>query len=487
MSRIAVKIFLAFWLTFFVVVTSFSLLLDVLRDQEVLQPLGTFHQRQLEQHHSQVRTIFRNRGLQGLRRFSQDIETNRRITFFLLDDDGKDLLDRAVPNAVLGFFKESRKLGIPQMQLRERRMLLGPQTFPDIAPTATILLWLPMAASEASPMESWWQGRYAGAQLGLGLLLSGLISLALALSLTRPLNRLERAATRLAQGHFDSSDIDAVALRKDEIGALAKEFGSMARRLNAALEGQQRLLRDVSHELRSPLTRLQVAIGLASRQAGADSEASFERMEAECERLNALIGEVLALARDGNSSAETVASQFDLAVTLRALGADARFEAQANEKDVTLQLPEHLMMVGNEARLASAIENAVRNAICYTAPNTAVMLSATDSGDWICVTICDCGPGLAEEELSKIFIPFYRVSLARERETGGTGVGLAIAAQAVQWHGGKISARNRPTGGLEIEMRLPRTGRGSFNQIDASNVAYRKAPGQPKKTEPKSD
>lgn len=485
MSRIAVKIFLAFWLTFFVVVTSFSVLPDVLRNQAGLQPLGTFQQRQLEQHHSQVRTIFRNRGLQGLQRFSQDIETNRGITFFLLDNDGKDLLDRAVPAAVLAFFKEGQQLGVPQMQLRERRMLLGPQAFVDMTPPATILLWLPMAASETPPLRNWWQGRYSGAQLGLGLLFSGLISLALALSLTRPLNRLERAASRLAQGHFDSRDIDAVALRKDEIGALAKEFGNMAKRLNAALEGQQRLLRDVSHELRSPLTRLQVAIGLASRRAGADSEASFERMETECERLNALIGEVLALARDGNSSAETVTRHFDLAVTLRALGADARFEAQANEKDVTLQLPEHLMMVGNEARLASAIENVVRNAICYTVPNTAVMLSATDSGDWICVTICDCGPGLAEEELSKIFIPFYRVSQARERETGGTGVGLAIAAQAVQWHGGKISARNRPSGGLEIEMRLPKTGRDSVNQINPFNGVHRKPPGQPKKTEPK--
>lgn len=458
MSRIAVKIFLAFWLTFFVVVTSFSVLLDVLRNQEGLQPLGIFHQRQLEQHQSQMQTIYRNRGLQGLRRFSQDVETNRGITSFLLDDDGKDLLDRAVPAVVLAFFKRNRLLDIPQMQLREHRMLMGPQVFPETAPPTTLLLWLPMAAGETPPLGNWWQGRYAGAQLGLGLLLSGLISLALALSLTRPLNRLERAATRLAHGHFDSRDIDSVAQRKDEIGALAKEFGSMAKRLNAALEGQQRLLRDVSHELRSPLTRLQVAIGLASRKAGAGNEASFERMEAECERLNALIGEVLALARDGNSDTGSVARPFDLAMTLRALSTDARFEAQANDKEVTLQAPEHVMLVGNEARLASAIENAVRNAIRYTAPNTAVLLSAAVDGDWVCVKVSDAGPGLATEELEKIFIPFYRVSKARERETGGTGVGLAIAAQAVHWHGGKIVARNRPTGGLEIEMRLPKRG-----------------------------
>jgi hypothetical protein len=110
MSRIAVKIFLAFWLTFFVVVTSFSLVLDLLRNQEGLQPLGVFQQRQLEQHQHQMQSIYGNRGWQGLRRFSQDIETNRGITFFLLDDDGKDLLDKTVPAAVLEFFKKNRQL-----------------------------------------------------------------------------------------------------------------------------------------------------------------------------------------------------------------------------------------------------------------------------------------------------------------------------------------------------------------------------------------
>lgn len=461
MSRIAVKIFLAFWLTFFLAVTGFAILLEALRQQEGLQPLGVFQQRQLDQHLGQLQTIYRNRGWQGLRRFSQDVEANRGVTIFLLDANGKDILDRVVPETVLAFFTSTRGADTAKMQQREGRTLLGPKVVADTSPPTVLLLWLPMAPSDAPQLGSWWKGRYASAQLGLALLVSGLISLALSLSLTRPLNRLERAAARLGQGDFDSKDIDAVALRKDEIGALAKEFGSMAKRLKAALDGQQRLLRDVSHELRSPLTRLQVAIGLASRKAGAASETSFERMEMECERLNALIGEVLALARDGNVGHESVVSPFDLAVTLRALCADARFEAQANEKDVTMQLPESLMMVGNEARLASAIENAVRNAIRYTPPQTAAVLAADSTGDGVHITISDSGPGLPEDELEKIFIPFYRVSQARERESGGTGVGLAIAAQAVQWHSGKIVARNRSEGGLEIKIYLPRKNRSS--------------------------
>ncbi|MDQ1259589.1 MAG: hypothetical protein QG643_1413 [Pseudomonadota bacterium] len=458
MSRIAVKIFLTFWLTFFVVVVGFSVMLQVLGGQEPSQPLGEFHRRQLEQHQTQIQTIARNRGLQGLRRFAQDVEANRGITVFLLAEDGADILKRDVPVAVSSFVASNRDTGVPLMQMRERRMLLGPVTIQGVEPPARLVLWLPMAASDTSPLERWWGGRYAAAQLGVGLLVSGLMSLALSLTLTRPLNRLEQAASRLAQSHFDTRDIDAVAWRRDEIGSLAKEFAHMARQLHGALESRQRLLRDVSHELRSPLTRLQVAIGLASRQVGPDHVAAFERMELECERLNALIGEVLALARAGNDSQEHTRIEFDLAATLRSLVADARFEAQSAGKDVTLQVPERLTLSGNESRVGSAIENVVRNAIAYTPVQTAVSVVASRKADGVCVVVTDAGPGVPDVELTNIFLPFYRVSQARERETGGTGVGLAIAAQAVQWHGGRIEARNRPEGGLAIEMRFPGVG-----------------------------
>ena len=229
MSRIAVKIFLTFWLTFFVVAVGFSVMLQVLGSQEPAQPLGEFHRRQLEQHQTQIQTIARNRGIQGLRRFTQDVETNRGITVFLLAEDGTDILKRDVPMVVSSFVASNRDTGVPLMQMRERRTLLGPVALTTVDPPARLVLWLPMAASDISPLERWWAGRYAAAQLGVGLLLSGFISLALSLTLTRPLNRLERAASRLAQSHFDTRDIDAVAMRKDEIGSLAKEFAHMAR------------------------------------------------------------------------------------------------------------------------------------------------------------------------------------------------------------------------------------------------------------------
>lgn len=458
MSRIAVKIFLSFWLTFFAVVVGYSVLLEVLNSQEPVLPPSEFHQRQLEQHQSQIQAIARTRGLMGLRRFTTDVEANRGITLFLLGDDGHDALGRSVPPAVFSFFEMNRSSGAPLTQTRERRLLLGPVALKGMEPAAHLLIWLPVAASDASPLERWWAGRYATLLLVSGLVISGVISLVLSLTLTRPLNRLERAANRLAQSHFDAQDVAAVALRKDEIGSLAKALAHMAERLHAALESRQRLLRDVSHELRSPLTRLQVAIGLASRQAGPQHLPAFERMELECERLNSLIGEVLALARDGNDSQALTTADFDLAATLSSLVADARFEAQSVGKDVVLQVPDELPMKGNEARLASAIENVVRNAISYTPVQSRVAVVASSQPQGIRVTVSDAGPGVPEEELSHIFQPFYRVSQARERDTGGTGVGLAIAAQAVQWHGGHIVARNRAQGGLEIQMVFPAGG-----------------------------
>ncbi len=458
MSRLAVRIFLTFWLTFFVVMVGFSAMVQVLGTQEPAQPLGEFHRRQLDQHQTQIQMIARNRGLQGLRRFSQDVETNRGITVFLLAQDGTDILKRDVPVTVSSFFAANRDSDTPLMQMRERRVLLGAVALQGMEPSAHLLLWLPMAANETSPLERWWAGRYAAAQFGVGLVLSGLMSLALSLTLTRPLNRLKRAASRLAESHFETRDIEAVAKRKDEIGSLAKEFAHMARQLHTALESQQRLLRDVSHELRSPLTRLQVAIGLASRQVDSKFLPAFERMELECERLNALIGEVLSLARDGNQNQEHTRIEFDLAGTLRSLVADARFEAQSTGKSVSLMVPDHLIMSGNEARVASAIENVVRNAIAYTPLGTTVSVVASHVSEGVCVVVTDSGPGVPEADLANIFRPFYRVSQARERETGGSGVGLAIAAQAVQWHGGRIDAHNRPEGGLAIELRFPNAG-----------------------------
>ena len=458
MSRIAIKIFLAFWLTFFLVVTGFSVLVDLFRQQDHLQQIGTFQQRQLQQHIDQIHTIYQRRGLQGLQRFSQDIEQNRGTTLFLLDSAGKDLLNRGVPSTVQDFFVTNRHLNRPHMQLREQRLLLGPQNFADTSPPTQVLLWLPKANHEAFTLSSLWQDRYARWRIALGLILSGIISLILSLSLTRPLHRLKRAASRLGQGRFEMNDINAVAMRKDEIGTLAKEFSQMATRLHNALESQQRLLRDVSHELRSPLTRLQVAIGLASRQGVSDQQAmqvSFERMDAECERLNALIGEVLALARADSGIEQNTRREFDLVATLHALTSDARFEAQAHQKDVKLSAPQRLIFLGDEHALASAVENIVRNAIHYTRENTTVHIQLQNRAQGICITVKDAGPGVPEAELSKIFVPFYRVSEARERPSGGTGVGLAIAARVVQQHDGKIEARNHSNGGLEIAILLP--------------------------------
>jgi two-component system sensor histidine kinase CpxA len=257
--------------------------------------------------------------------------------------------------------------------------------------------------------------------------------------------------------------MDAAAARRDEIGDLAREFRSMAARLQSSMAGRQRLLRDMSHELRSPLARLQAAIELADREAGPGHHPDFARMENECRRLDTMIGDVLALSRAEQDEAALATQSFDLAATVLALVADARFEGQPQDKRILLESVEHLLYAGNERLLASAIENVLRNAVRYTPPAGTVTVVLQRRGDRLELSIDDTGPGVPAVELEKIFEPFYRVSEARERGEGGSGVGLAIAARVIRRHRGTICARNGASGGLEVVMSLPAGAAGSMS------------------------
>lgn len=453
MSRLGIKIFCWIWLAFILLLAGFALVVDHLSQDATLQQLGAGQLRQWQQTQERALGIYQRRGLDGLKRFAKDIHDNRGINFFLLDDDAHDLLGQEVPPSVRQYFMAQRHAGL-QMQKRDQRLLLGPAAFPDPALTGSVLLWLPVTDINFAPASRLWRGPHPVARLAVALAVSGLVSLLLALSLTRPLRHLQATARALAQGDFDTAEIDAAAKRRDEIGDLARDFRDMAARLKTSLEGRKRLLRDVSHELRSPLARLQAAIELADRQAGPENNLGFSRMENECKRLNAMIGDVLALSRADQDEAATAPQQFDLADTLQTLVSDANFEGQAQHKQVELQAPEQQQYLGHESLISSAVENVLRNALRYTPPESTVTVTLNKQSDRLEISICDAGPGVPEQELGKIFEPFYRISEARERQSGGTGVGLAIAARAAQRHGGKITARNRPTGGLEVVMVL---------------------------------
>lgn len=295
-------------------------------------------------------------------------------------------------------------------------------------------------------------------RLGLAILVSGFVCFWLARYLTGPIVRLRTATHQLASGNLGARA--AETSRKDEIAELVHDFNRMAERLEVLLNSQKQLISDISHELRSPLARLNVALGLARQRASEDSIKALDRIELEADRLNEMIGKLLTLARleSGESPAERAPVQ--ILELLQEVVADADYEARSRDCGVKLVQAEDCTTVGNPELLRSAFENVVRNAVRYTAAASDVEIhlscrTQNGSGSLAVITVRDHGPGVPDQEISNLFRPFYRLDAARERQTGGAGLGLAIAERAVRLHQGTITARNAEGGGLVVEIQLP--------------------------------
>jgi two-component system OmpR family sensor kinase len=285
-------------------------------------------------------------------------------------------------------------------------------------------------------------------------MLGSLVSAALlAWHFAQPIRRLRQAFDDVAAGKLDTR-IGAAAGRGDELTDLSRDFDRMAHRLESVLAAQRRLLHDVSHEMRSPLARLQAAIGLA-RQRPERVDTWLDRIERESVRMDGMIGEVLALARLDAGGAGLPRDELALDELVGAVVEDARFEAQAAGKSVVLDAHGACVVLGSGELLHSAVENVVRNAVKHTAPGTEVKASVTVDARarQAHVSVCDHGPGVPEAELELIFQPFKRGS--QNGNLPGHGLGLAIAERVVRTHGGQIRARNRASGGLCVDISLP--------------------------------
>lgn len=307
-----------------------------------------------------------------------------------------------------------------------------------------------------SPAPPGWHFlRGIGLQLAISSVVGGLICYGLAWRITAPVRRLRQTVQLLADGDLTARTGLGSYRSGDEITDLGRDFDRMAERIETLLLSQKQLVRDISHELRSPLARLQVALGLARRNAAPQAEQALDRIEKEAERLNRMIGELLTLSLLENGTLAGAKQPVDLQLLLSEIVQDADFEAAGFKRQVQLvSVPAQVS--GNPELLLRAIENVVRNGLHYTAEGTSVVVTLElDRDSNVVIRVSDQGPGVPEEMLSAIFLPFYRVAEARDRLSGGTGIGLAITARAIALHGGTVTARNRAGGGLEVEIRLP--------------------------------
>jgi two-component system sensor histidine kinase CpxA len=270
--------------------------------------------------------------------------------------------------------------------------------------------------------------------------------------LTRPLAKLGAAAANIAEGRLDTRVDPSLRHRRDEIADLARNFDRMAERIEALITGQRRLLGDVSHELRSPLSRLLVALSLVKQGPPDEAAENLDRIALEARRLDTMIGQLLALTRIDSGVDRGSPAPFDLTNLVQEVANDGDFEARARNRSVAIDRADASTVNGFEELLRSAVENVVRNAIRHTAEGTAVEISLQAANSRALLRVRDHGPGVPESMLSEIFLPFRRVANGNPE---GAGLGLAIAERAVNVHRGTIRAMNGAKGGLIIEIDLP--------------------------------
>ena len=377
-----------------------------------------------------------------------------RLQVFVLDGDGREIGGRAVPDEARELGERALASGVSETERRATLHLVAqPATAPDGRKLAVVV-----ALSRPPGLLDLLEPRVLAPRVAVLMLALGMLAFGLAAHLTRPLEAVRQATHRLTNGDLATRVGQPVVGRRDEIGQLARDFDAMAERLQALVGAQRRLLGDVSHELRSPLARLRVAAELLRGGAGDNASETIDRIEREVSRVDELVAQLLTLSRV-EAGVEVERAPVDLSELLEEVGADAALEAKARGCEVRVAAPPASVVVGSARLLRSAVDNVVRNAIHYSAPGTTVELELTFEGTGndrrALIRISDHGPGVPESALERLFDPFFRVEEARERGAGGTGLGLTIAARAVNLHGGRITARNGPSGGLVVEIALP--------------------------------
>jgi len=450
MRRLFLRIFLAFWLAMAAVTT---LLI-------VTSPMFTRSRPGVERWQRDVEGWLRDRlersarvvaGGEERQGGSGERHGGPRVPVFLLRPDGSSAVGSEVPPEIAAF---GRRVATSDEAISERSGAFHIAGRPVDRPDGAHLVLVAAVRRPPGLVDLLEPGVLGWRLLALTAFV-GALCFWLARTLTSPVEKLRRVVRSLAGGDLAARVAPRIAARSDEIGDLARDFDAMAARIEALVGAQRRLVRDVSHELRSPLARLAVALELARKRAGAGAAGQLDRIELEAGRLDALVDQLLTLSRLEAADTPAAHEPVDLDELVDRVADDAAFEASARDVQVAVEKSGGCVVNGDAEALRSALENVVRNAVHYSAAGGEVRVAAAREGHSAAVRVTDAGPGVPEEQLQAVFEPFFRVEEARDRQRGGAGLGLAIAARAVRLHGGTITARNRASGGLEVELRLP--------------------------------
>ena len=453
MRSLFVKIFLWFWLAMIVALVAFFLSVAVTRPERSNRPwrdlslVGSSAQKAAE--------TYDRDGPAALASYLEEFEQSNGIESVLLNDQGVTLSGHPIPGGWPELAGRAAKSKVTQFNVSPTSLIVAQQVTTPAGHPYVYVARLPRSPSNVSL-------RAQALRLLAVLLTGGLLCYGLARYLTTPIRKLRGTTHEFANGNLAARVSSRLVKRRDEIGQLGRDFNQMAERLESMVAAQHRLLGDISHELRSPLARMNVALELARNRAGSEAKSALDRIERESETLNEMIGHLLTLTRLESGTRGLQQADVDLAHLVREVAEDADFEAQSRNRSVHIITCDECSTVGTEELLRSAIENVVRNAVRYTAEGTQVEITlrapngaAGNGNEGAVISVRDHGDGVPDEAMEKIFRPFYRTEDARDRESGGSGLGLAITSRAVRLHGGSVSAANAPSGGLEVTIKLP--------------------------------
>lgn len=446
MGRLFWKIFIGFWLTLLVTGAFVGGLVWQHNKERIEQLEVLADSPRAEFSINIMAEILRVEGRQGLEKFiaERNSRNHRPLKILIIDEAGKDLFGRPVSRLVLNKARDSladphtsaiQQVDTPEgekyllfIPRRDHRMPRNAKVFPEYLPLLPLFI------------------------VFIGSLF---FSAGLAWYITRPIRHLSDATKQFAKGKLDTRVMHNIGSRKDEIAELASDFDYMAEQLQNLIATQKRLLNDVSHELRSPLARLQVAVEMSRQQPDKTAELML-RIEKEIQRLDELVGELLTLSRLEADVQNNKNDYFDISGLVSSIADDARFEAVAQNKQVVVNHDNEILISGNIELLRRAIENVIRNAIYYTPEQSPVTINVKHENNHVIITVCDSGKGVSEDRLLDLFQPFVRISESEQNvKIPGYGLGLAIARRAIEIHKGTVKAYNHQQGGLCVELKIP--------------------------------
>src|ERR1700752_3501814 len=444
------KIFIWFWLAMIIInvvlFAAFALTrpTPTRRSWRDLAQTGPNSQRAAE--------IYEQSGPQALSAALQATEKSSGVGATFFDENGKELSGRPVPPGAL-------ELSAKAAESRDIEFNFAVENTLVARPLASAKgqRYIYVAHIPRPPFQPSFQT--LGLRLLVVLVIGGIFCYWLPRFLTPTLLKLRTTTNELAEGNLGARVSTKLSRRHDEVGQLGRDFNSMAERLESMVKAQQRLLGDISHELRSPLARLGVALGLARQRSGPEANGALDRIERESDNLNDMISQLLTLTRLESGTDSRKRTDIDLAALVKEVADDANFEARSIHRAVQGGSSDHCSIKGIEELLRSAVENVVRNAVRFTPEGTAVEVALRrqngGNDNYAVISVRDRGKGVPEEALEKIFRPFYRTEDARDRQSGGgTGLGLAITERAVRMHDGSVEAVNAIDGGLSVEMKF---------------------------------